>query len=68
MDRQREMLSHPPVEMENHDPEEELLPLVRIMTRMLDEQERRLRTELRAYVRDLLIQARIEELLRRRRS
>ena len=68
MDRQREMPSHPPVETEDRYPEEELLPMIRIITWMMDEQERRLRTELRAYVRDLLIQARIEELLRRRRS
>ena len=28
MDRQREMPSHPPVETEDRDPEEELLPLM----------------------------------------
>ena len=68
MDRQGNPLSPPPVEAQDRHSEEELLPMIRIITRMMDEQEERLRSELRVYVRELLIQARIEELLRRRRS
>ena len=68
MDRQGKLPSPPPVKTEEGYPEEELLPMIRIMTWMMDEQERRLKTELRAYMSDLLIQAHIEELLKRRRS
>ena len=68
MDRQGKLPSSLPVETEDRYPEEERLPMIRIITWMMDEQERRLRSELRVYVRDLLIQARIEELLKRRRT
>jgi hypothetical protein len=68
MDRQGKPPSPPPVETEERHPEEALLPLIRIFTWMMEELEERLRSELRVYVRELLIQARVEELLRRRRS
>ena len=68
MDRQGKLPSSPTVETEDRYSEEELISMIHIITWMMDEQERRLRSELRVYVRDLLIQARIEELLKRRRS
>ena len=47
-------------------PEEEVLPMARDLTRMMNDLEERLKVELRAYVRELLLQARIEELIRQR--
>ena len=66
MDHQENPSNPPPVETEEQ--EEELLPIVRIMTWMMDGLEERLKKELRAYVKEFLVQECIEELLKRRRS
>ena len=66
MDHQEEPLNPPHVKDEA--PAEEVLPIIRVFTWMMDEREERLRGELRAYVRELLVQARIEELLKQRRT
>ena len=46
MDRQGKLPSYPPVETEDRYPEEELLPMIRIITWMMDEQERRFREDI----------------------
>ena len=58
--------SSPRVEVEA--PTEEMQSIVRVLTRMMDEREERLRVEMHAMMRDLVIQAYIEDRLKRRRS
>ena len=64
----RETPQSSPPRVEAEAPTEETLSIVRVLTRMMDEREERLKVEMRAMMTDLIIQAYIEDRLFRRKS
>ena len=65
---QRETPRSSPPHIEAEAPTKETLSIVRVVTRMMDEQEERLRAEMCASMKDLILQAYIEDRLMRRKS
>ena len=67
MDHRETLRSFPP-QIAAEAPTEETLSIIRVLTRMMDEREERLRVEMRAIMKDLICQAYIEDHLMRRKS
>ena len=67
MDHRETPQSFPP-HVATEAPTGETLSIIRILPRMMDEREDRLRVEIRAYMKELIRQVYLEDLLLRRKT